>query len=187
MAREPVKSLLEKGNEFHSLMGNCISTWATIEQYLFKICRESLGSITIRAAIVYYRTPTIDARRTLVDELVRTVLPSKNPPSGGHDHPDVDEWKEIYKEMGELLRVRNRIAHQPIGPRMEFKSESATGSPELWFEIYMSEHESARKGEPPKALRKEDLQQHASAVWELKERLAAFYINTLPKYVSPFP
>jgi hypothetical protein len=170
----------EMGDEFYLLMGNCISGWATVEEYLFKVCWACLGCSKQQAAIVYYRTPTIEARRQLADELVKTVLPRKTPPSGGHDHEDVKVWNAIQKEIEELLPTRNRIAHQPMGPHMEFDSDAR----ELWFEIYMSDHEQARKDQSVAGLRKEDLQAHIMAVWLLKDRLAAFYIETVPTYVK---
>lgn len=190
MEKTPPQTMQELGNDFYALMGNCISGWATVEHYLFKVCRSSLGAPTHRAAIVYSRTPTIESRRALTDELVRTVLPPKDRPDGGKDHPDVKEWSAICAEMMELLKVRNRIAHQPMGPQIEWEDVEGgdkIGKRELWFEIYASEHEETRKGKRPEGLRKEDLEAHATAVWQLKERLAAFYINRLSKHVRLLP
>lgn len=63
--------------EFLMWIGTCITAWAKVEEQLFGICEHCLGARTDRAAIVYYRTPTIDSRVLLVDELVRTVLPKR--------------------------------------------------------------------------------------------------------------
>jgi hypothetical protein len=184
------KSINELGNEFYSLMGNAISQWAIVEQYLFKVCRSALGCTTKRAAIVYHRTPTMESRRLLVDELLKTRLPEKKPPSGGHDHPDTLEWKAICSDMESLLPIRNRIAHQPMGPRVEWEEEDGgekVGKRDLWFEISMSDHELSRKEQAPLALDLEALRQHIQDVWDLKEQLAAFSINTLPKYAPRLP
>jgi hypothetical protein len=105
----------DKGTETSFLMhpGYCISTWAEVEQKLFEICWKALQSPREQAAIVYYRTPTLDARLTLTDELLRHVLPKRERPNGGHDHPDVMAWDALDKEITELLPTRNRLAHHP--------------------------------------------------------------------------
>lgn len=190
MADNPEKSiddvLQEKEDEFHLMMGRSIAIWADIEAQVFQIFRAFLGATTKRAAVVYYRQSTIDARRTLTDELARTVLPQKERSDGGHDHPDTAEWSNISRAMSELVTVRNRIAHQPMRPLFDWDlTDGEVTDPRLWFQIYMSEHEALRKPKEPKPLTKEDLEAHVSSAATLKERLALFRENTLPKYVRP--
>src|SRR5437016_10623279 len=97
-----------------AMVGNCITEWANVEAALFAICWRCLGCTNVKAAIVYYRTPTIEARMTLVDELVKSILPKKGRRSGGHDHPDVSRWNNIEKEFRDLQTIRRRIAHHPV-------------------------------------------------------------------------
>lgn len=77
-----------------------------------------------------------------------------------------------------------------MGPRIDWEDGEGgdmAGLKELWFEIYASEHEETRKGKKPVGLRKEDLEAHCKAVWHLKERLAAFYVNRLSKHIRLLP
>ena len=76
------ESMDELGAQFHMLMGNAISNWARVEAYLFKICRAALGATSQRTAIVYGRTPTLEARRLLINDLLETTLPVR-PQNGG--------------------------------------------------------------------------------------------------------
>lgn len=173
-------SLEHEGNEFFAKMGSAISGWAIVEEYLFKICRDALGASTERAAIVYGKTPTIESRRQLVNELLATRI------SKGHDN-DV-EWRAIYAEMTALLPIRNRIAHQPMGPQLEWKE--INGQPhdtKVWFELMASEHEKARGSKSFAPLDRAALEAHISNVWKLKERIAAFYVNRLPAHAPRLP
>ena len=61
--------------EFYTVVGRCIAEWGNVEDWLFKLCRECLGPYE-QSAIVYYRTPGVDVRLKLVDELVRSILPN---------------------------------------------------------------------------------------------------------------
>jgi hypothetical protein len=99
---------------FFTWVGKCITSWSRVEDHLFEICHKVLGCTKRRAAIVYYRTPTIDARLSLTDELLLSLLPKKDPPIGGHDHADVRAWNDIRKSIIALLPDRNRIAHHPV-------------------------------------------------------------------------
>jgi hypothetical protein len=182
------KTMRELGDEFYLLMGNAISNWARVEVYLFKVCRAALGATTQRTAIVYGRTPTIQGRRLLVNDLLETRLPVRVQ-NGGTEHPDTREWRGITETMQALLPVRNQIAHRPMEPHIDW-DEGEDGSPgktELWFEITTSEHERARYGGPKGSLNVTDLQNHIRDVWLLKERMADFYINKLPTYARLLP
>ena len=55
-------------DEFFTWLGKCITAWAQVEEHLFEICVHSLGATRHRVAIVYYRTPTLDARLQLTNE-----------------------------------------------------------------------------------------------------------------------
>ena len=59
----------------HKWVGYCITPWADVEEHLFEICGKALACAKERAAIIYYKTPTVDARLSLTDELARSVLP----------------------------------------------------------------------------------------------------------------
>jgi hypothetical protein len=83
---------LHEGPEFYMYVGYCITAWAKVEEELFDICVDLLGSKLERAAIVYYRLPSLSVRLGLVDELVASALPQRTKKNGGHDHPDLKAW-----------------------------------------------------------------------------------------------
>ena len=127
MPKEPPKSWQELGDEFHMHIGYCVAAWARIEDELFRICRACLKCPAEQVAIVYYRTPTIDARIQLLDELLSTVFPKPARISGGHRHEAIKRWEKISGKLTELLRMRNRLAHHPVAVRTTYSVPSSTG------------------------------------------------------------
>ena len=176
-------------DEFYMFIGNCVSAWAGVEDELFQVCWRVLRCAPEHAAIVYYRTPNLDARLTLATELVGSVLPKRNPPSGGHDHPDVRVWRDIETEFRGLLRVRNRIAHHSVWPtyRMESSDDLMTAPITIsGFELYYSRHEELRGRIAGPALRLEDLKNHLNATAILTSRLHHFLHDVLLPYTRTF-
>jgi hypothetical protein len=162
-----------RSDEFYKWVGHSITAWANVETWFFQLCWRSIGSSEAskeRAAIVYFRTPTLDARIKLVDELVKTILPRPQRRKGGHAYPDVQQWNKLKKKLEKNLSTRNRIAHHPAGPRkgiVEIRpahgppNEPSPGTVHFRvahaiaefsrLEIYMSEDEQLRRC-PPSAL-----------------------------------
>src|SRR5580704_6556881 len=101
----------------HKWVGYCITPWADVEEHLFEICGKALACAKERAAIIYYKTPTVDARLSLTDELARSVLPKPKRKSGDHPHADVTTWAELRNRIRSNLETRNRIAHDPVHKR----------------------------------------------------------------------
>ena len=75
-------------------------------ELLFRIFQDCVGP-DLQCAIIYYKTPGLEARFSLTDEIVRSVLPKKRP--GGHDHPSVKVWDNAIKVRHDLLSMRRRI------------------------------------------------------------------------------
>jgi hypothetical protein len=164
--------------EFYIWVGVCITEWAHVEDWLFMTCRRCLRTRNDLASIVYYRTPQLESRLKLVDELVKANLPERKKKNGGHDHPDIIEWKRIEKEITRLLSTRRRIAHQPMRGNIDF--QSADGS---WVHIEMSFAESLRNlSASPDPLQKDDLVKHSLQVQTVTAALKTFYEKTLPKH-----
>jgi len=166
------------------MIGQCIAAWARADDELFGIFRDCLGPYE-QSAIIYYRTPGLDQRFSLTDELVRSVLPKRVKKSGGHDHPSVTAWNKAKDGYQELLAVRRRIAHHPVTIRWRpfAVGDPINTPPPSWFEIYISQHEQLREKSadiPP--LRIEDLRKHLAAVERLRERLHHFYHDVLIKH-----
>jgi hypothetical protein len=192
LVTNPQNDLQEIADKFHMMVGYCIAEWATVDEELFLILRNCLGPYE-QSAIIYYRTPGLDVRLSLTDELVLSVLPEKDRQSGGHDDPSVQSWKKILGQFRTLLSVRRRIAHLPVIPRRiiqggatfgNFAFNTTTfgdpGTIESSFEIYESKHEQLRgKSEGRSLLTVEDLQNHLVEVHALGEALRAFRRDVL--------
>jgi hypothetical protein len=174
-----------KGAERDFLMwvGYCITTWAEVEEQLFQICWKCLHCPKEQAAIVYYRTPSLDARVSLTDELVKYILPKPERRSGGHDHVSVKAWKQIERKFRSLLPTRNRIAHHPL-VRAEIPLGPGMLSGMHWHYIYTSDAEMLReKGEVPMPLHVGDLQAHHILTLGLKSEIENFLIMILIEHL----
>jgi hypothetical protein len=172
-------------DEFLKWIGISITAWAEVEVHLFEICKRCLGTRNDRAAIVYYRTPSINSRLELVDELVRTVLPKSEQKSGSHPHPDVKEWGVLRKDIGKLLRTRNRIAHHPIKIRDRFGVPGGIGllQAKKRFELHISDAERFRcRTEDVEPLKQDDLVKYCELIVAVATRAEEFLRSTLPKH-----
>jgi hypothetical protein len=192
MSESPRSAADQEADKFHMMLGYCITIWADVDDLLFRIFRDCVGP-TLQCAIIYYKTPSLEARFTLTDEIVRSVLPKKNP--GEHDHPFVVAWDKIIKQRQDLLTVRRRLAHQQVAVRMRVHSNSllnrappgkaTIGGPIdqfSWTELYTSESEQLR-GRPGDTtpLYYQDLENHFIGVGGLANDLLGFLIEVISK------
>ena len=181
-------------------VGYCVTAWAKIEEELFGILHDILGCSLERAAIVYYRQPTVSVRLGLVDEVSRTALPKRERESGGHDHEDLREWTRIRGSITELLETRSRIAHHPVNHGVALRDRK-TGEvkPIPWrstiklddfefynsYAIYMSEAERLRgRKSQQKRLVTDDLSRHAVSVQKIADELKIFRTRTLRRHLQ---
>lgn len=173
---------------FYMMVGHCITEWAKVDDELFRIFSDCVGPYE-QSAIIYYRTPGLNVRLELTDEIVKSVLPRPPRKSGGHAHPSVTAWKDTVEGFRGLLGTRRRIAHQPIvvkhGATWPLNLDlSYMLAPPSWFEINVSQHEQVRSDEIPAALNVDDLEAHLTAVATLRDRLQHFFSNVLTKRES---
>jgi hypothetical protein len=183
-------------DHFHMWVGHCITAWADLDGRLFEVFWRTLSCAQEQAAIVYYKTPGLDIRLTLTDELVRSVLPKTE--NGKQPHPDLKAWTSIKNDITRGLSVRRRIAHQPVRSgkvTVPLSNDETFGYEELefsYYEIYVSETESLR-GKPvdPNTLHVTNLINHEEEVRQLAARLHAFDTDVLakrlPKPAEPSP
>jgi hypothetical protein len=170
--------------EFLMYVGYCITTWADVEEKLFDILWKCLKCPPEQAAIVYYRTPNLDGRLSLTDELVKHALPKPKRKSGGHPHPDVKQWNELEAKFRQLLSVRRRIAHHPFHS-MTFPASHGLLSGYTSVQIWISEEEKLRgKADAVQPLLLGDLKAHHILILDLASSLAIFAETTLAKYVQ---
>jgi hypothetical protein len=186
MADDYLETWQKSRDEFHMVMGYCIAAWAQVDDQLFRIFRDCIGPYD-QSAVIFYRTPGLDTRLSLTDEIVRvTLLPSWERP--GKRDPRIKAWSAILSEFRASLAIRGRVAHQPV--RTEpFRVGMPAGAQLTAFEIYVGRHEqlrdSAAKSVP---LTLGDLKNHLAAVNKLSDRLKAFLDDVLkPATESPPP
>jgi hypothetical protein len=175
--------------EFYMLVGLCIKEWSKVEERLFRFCALILGSDDEKAAIVYSRTPSIEGRLKLADELVRSILPERDKKDGGHDHLVVREWSTIQKEITKLLSMRNFLAHAPVEQKLHSSTPDdpvlrTTIMPDgtkmqilrsvevMW--VKTAEHERKR-GREDHRVSDSSLHHHLRTVRAVAERLHVFY------------
>ena len=176
---------MKTGEDFFTWVGKCITSWANVEERLFAITMKSIGSTKTRAAIIFYSTPTIGTRLRLTDELVRNVLPPREKKDGGKDHPDVKIWDDLRKEIGDLLPIRNRIAHQPVKDITypALSAVTALFDQMTWYQSHVSEAEMLRgRNDDAKPIGVVELSQHRIAVELITAKLDLFISHILSKY-----
>jgi hypothetical protein len=191
---------MHEGPQFYMYVGYCITAWANVEEELFDICADVLGCKLERAAIVYYRLPSLSVRLGLVDELVTSGLPERSRKNGGHDHPDLRTWIALKDEITELTRTRSRIAHHPVNHDVTFMHRE-TGEPitkerpvpieevyvERSYSISISRYERLRgkeKDRPLKPLTADDLSVHCMALQRLAAKIKIFRAAKLARHLS---
>ena len=84
MSSEAPKCWQELADEFHMMIGYCVTHWARVDDELFRIFRHCVGP-NEQSAIIYYRTPGLDLRFGLTEELVLSLLPKRPAKSGSHE------------------------------------------------------------------------------------------------------
>jgi hypothetical protein len=155
--------------KFYAAVGRAITAWADIEDVLFAITLSILGCSRDRAAIVFYRTPTIESRLTLTNDLIYSFFPKHEP----GDQPDarIKRWREIQAKIREHLPVRNRLAHHPVGPVVDLRDDQNL---EIIHASHISSAERLRKGEE-QALEINDILVHRQIVLLIIGELRNFH------------
>lgn len=188
ISRLGAKTEQEFRNEFHMLMGYCIAEWATLEDALFKIFYGATLTGIEQAAIIYYKTPTLETRLTLVSEVVISALPRPNPKNGAHPHASVKEWRNVESSVRELLHTRARIAHHPVWKKSIPILGSSTEYGFSWYESASSEIEKLRgRHEQDKPLTVHDLCVHWMKIKRTARSLHSFYILRLLMQIAARP
>lgn len=156
------KKVHEDEREFARLVGECITTWAFVDRQVFGLLNMHLGTNTKRAAVVYYRWPTLAGRADLADALLKSELSKA---------VFENKWRPIYKDLKNLLAMRAVIAHQPpvrigtgAGTRAIFHFA-------IHIELAELEVKSFEKLRGKLHLGMKDLRDHIGQVQQLVERL----------------
>jgi hypothetical protein len=184
---------------FYEAVGRAIAAWAHVDEALFQVFVQSMNGPYRQCSIIYYKSPGLDPRLSMVDEIVRSILPATLP--GKPKHETVKSWSDIKGEMLDLLPVRRRIAHhsvqhRSIGAAAGLGSVSSTPPTETGlattgfmvtagFSVYMGLPERARgRSIDQQGLGIEELRRHQDEVVRLAGRLVHFAVSTLPPFVA---
>ena len=168
-------------NQFYQLIGKCIKEWANVEEKLFDLFVFVLDAPRKQAAIVYYKSPTIDTRLNLTDELVRAKLPERIRKNGGKDHPHLVVWTKLNTAIKDLLPPRNQLAHAPVREVEKIERRASLASGDVfatlatWLEIVESKGERLRGRGEKKPIRTKDLTTHLKEVEDLSVRISVFH------------
>lgn len=81
MTEEQSKQRDSQDDQFHKMVGFCITEWAHVDELIFDIFHQCVGPLK-QCAIIYYRTPGLEMRLGLTDEIVKAVLPKPARKSG---------------------------------------------------------------------------------------------------------
>jgi hypothetical protein len=166
-------------DEFYSWLGRCISRWAYTEDILFGLCQIALISPVELVAVVYYRTPTVDARTKLVEELVSATLPKPAKKSGGHKHDLAKRLEVALKTIRDLLETRNALAHHKVRQQVWVMAKGEVGKPMATevvrtINVGPSENEMARGRKIAHAISLRDLKAHYPKIEDARQALLEF-------------
>jgi hypothetical protein len=168
----------EDEGRFYNALGRAITDWAHVEAELYAMVASLIGCERERASIIFYRTPTIDSRLQLADDLMQTLFPRTT--SGGKDHPGLRIWKDLKKAIKDELPTRNQLAHQPATPFIDIYESEDESKVELRASIasYISPAEKLRKQNlSSPILTAAAIEDHIKKVSALVQRLRVFANN----------
>jgi hypothetical protein len=99
---------------FYASLGECITAWAAIERTLFDIFHVALydylkKSTKKKAALLFWEMPSFHARLSFTSMLVEHCLKTGD----GSNTEAQKHWKRLNKDLVELHKFRNILAHQP--------------------------------------------------------------------------
>lgn len=147
-------------------LGRCIKRWAFVEDNLFNICNIALGTERHLAAVVFFRTPNIEARISLVSDLLHARFFPRGKKPGEHNPPELKAWKKLADRMRDLLPFRNLIAHSPTGTSVLHTVGRTPDEDRIEWHFRVAQHLDDMKRKPGKisAARQADLETHYAAV-----------------------
>jgi hypothetical protein len=160
---------VEAETAFLRAVGLCITQWAFVDRFLFRLFRRGLGAQTQRAAIIYYDQHSMSQKLRQVDALLNVLL-------AGEAQKELHEWWEtLRKQINELLPTRNIVAHQPVRRLGTSDGKKAVYIYGIHIEPYQRYLKKQHKGMKGKdALVTEDLIAHSEKAEELAGELAVF-------------
>jgi hypothetical protein len=198
MSQPAPPSPLPPSVEFYSYVGLCITAWAKVDEELFDILVDVLGTSRELGSIIYYRITSLGGRLGLVDELTLSVLPKPETRNGAHPHALALEWTALRKAVQALTSTRTQIAHHPVDRKIEFSyKDSGDAVPAgtavpihqtTWvdsYSIYVGQSERLRgKNGQNKPLTADSLSSHCQQVQAAATKLRQFRAASLVAHLA---
>lgn len=152
---------------FYFWVGKCIKRWASIEQTLFEICHLTLDARRRLSAVVFFRTPNIEAKISLVSDLLEARLFPQGKKSGEHDPQELKDWNALERRLRALLPLRNFVAHNPA--KIRSKKSVAGQKPVYDPEQVIVQHgdDEDRRPSSIKRVTTDDMEKHFALVTSL--------------------
>ena len=120
----------------------------------------------------------MDARLSLTDELLATLLPRRVKRNGGHDHHSVKQWKTVRKRIKDCLAVRRSIAHHPLNEK-HFQSEGDDQLLSLVKGFSKPYYELLRPDSEDEVIDLDKLLKHLNELAAIKAALSDFFMAAL--------
>lgn len=163
------KQSIADRDKFLCLIGESITVWSFIDRALFILFDKALVATTQKAAIIYYKSPTLRGRVSLLDALLKHVLKNRS----------LEAWKKINRRIEDLAAIRNVIAHEP--PKRLGTSRKGRA-----VYIYSLHVEPAKRlaGRPANVMYAKDLRSHIRQAEKLERSISQFVGVLIPRRKS---
>lgn len=163
-------------------IGRCIARWGYVDNALFYICAWAMRCDEEVAAVVYYRTPSLDARISLVNDLMEARFIPGGLKSGQHPPPLLKAWRGL-KQRLEEKEFRNFIAHNHTVTLSTALNEAASRYPyfsmtdQAMFGARVAQpgHDKKRRPSKYEYIGPDELRAHYKVVCAIRNDLQAFH------------
>lgn len=168
-------------------VGRAITEWADVQEHLYAIVLQILRCEPRHASIIFFRTPSIEARITLADDLLKTVFPQTSENPGTKSHSGYATWTGIQADLRREMPIRNSLAHHPVDLVVDVWEDKTTSrfvARKVRPATVMGPSEALRKGyRYPLAI--EDIKAHSARVSVFASRLLDFRSGPLAAQLLP--
>lgn len=190
------KTKILEDDTYHWI-GRCIARWGYVDNALFDISAWALRCHEEIAAVVYYRTPSLDARISLVNDLIEARFIPGGLKNGEHAPPLLKAWRKLKKRLEEK-EFRNFIAHNHTVTLSSAMNAAASRYPyfsmndQAMFGARVAQpgHDKRRRPSKYEFVGPDELRDHYKVVCSLRNDLQAFHgelQKALPLEPSPQP
>ena len=122
--------------QFFFYLGYAINRWAHVDREFFELFKFAVTTNDeVKAAILFYKKPSISERFDLIDSLMTVSLNERR----------LVQWKAIIKPFSHLRGFRNRLAHDPATGVVVLwgivgkPHEAPPPVPEPWWELHIGD------------------------------------------------